>query len=1015
MGRRISPGVCNPLPSLAVLLVVCASSTADEQQFGFDFETGDLQGWHVVTGYFDKPLTEIDRYYHASGSKKQGRYFFSTTAQKVPWGNDQMTGVAESPVFVLTGPRMSLLVGGGNHADTYLALCTLDGRQVLQTRPEKAGAIERVEWNTPELVGKRVFLRIVDYNTGGWGHCVFDDFTAQGHVDPAATHARRIQRQFKQLDFDALRQAIDDLSRSCPDRYAQGPEFLSRFERLQSDAAVATDVDQLQRLIDQFQELQREALLANPLVRRWPILFVVRHQYRSSYHSVDTLFHTGEANTSRFQGPGAVKVLDLTSNEKVTTLLDMPDGVARDPDVHFSGRRIVFALRRHINEDYHIWEMNADGTGLEQLTSAEGVCDFDPIYLPDDTIVFSSTREPKYNQCSQDIGANLFHMQADGANIRQIGKNNLFDAQPSLLPDGRILYARWEYVDRNFGDAHCLWTVNPDGTNQAVYWGNNMASPGGVFDGHLVPGTEQVVCVFGPHHDRLWGALALIDRRRAMDGRPAVIRTWPSEAIERVRSGGRFDCDEFTLVCPKYEDPWPLSDKYFLCSRTTGNPDDDELMGIYLVDVFGNEVLVHVEGPGCYDPMPLATRPRPPVLPRRREFEKREGSFYVADVYSGTHMEGVERGSIKWLRVVEVPEKRFWSSGRWNGQGYTAPGMNWHSLESKRILGTVPVEQDGSAYFVVPAETFVYFQLLDEQGMMVQSMRSGASVQPNERIGCVGCHDKRRTAPPPIATEISLAMKRPASRLQEWYGPPRSFSYMVEVQPVLDKHCVGCHDYGKPAGEKLNLAPDRTTTFNTAYNELWRKKYVQCIGGGPAEVQPAYSWGSRASRLVQVLQDPDFPGHEELKPSSEDMDRIVTWIDINGVYYPEYACAYPDSFTGRCPLDNQQIERLSELTGVTLRRLSHYRTNRGPQVSFDRPHLSPCLSRLDGPNDPRHRDALAIIESGRRHLQQRPRADMPGFQPCEKDQQRQEKYAERRRIELRNRQAIHEGRLVHDR
>jgi hypothetical protein len=132
------------------------------------------------------------------------------------------------------------------------------------------------------------------------------------------------------------------------------------------------------------------------------------------------------------------------------------------------------------------------------------------------------------------------------------------------------------------------------------------------------------------------------------------------------------------------------------------------------------------------------------------------------------------------------------------------------------------------------------------------------------------------------------------------------------------------------------------------------------------------------------------------------------------VYYPDYACAYPQSFTGRCPLDNEQIERLSELTGVPLRRLSHYRTNRGPQVSFDRPHLSPCLSTLDGPSDHQYRDALAIIESGRQRLQQQPRADMPGFQPCEKDQQRQEKYAERRRIELLNRQAIREGRVVHD-
>jgi hypothetical protein len=233
----------------------------------------------------------------------------------------------------------------------------------------------------------------------------------------------------------------------------------------------------------------------------------VRHHYQSHYHAIDTLFHTGELNADRgmcphanlFQGGGALKTIDFSrfkpqagkprSNSRyptplpgeegaiVKTLLETRDGVARDPEVYFDGKKIVFALRRDGTEDYHIWEINAHGTGLRQLTLAEGVSDVDPIYLPDDSIVFSSTREPKYNMCSRDHGANLFRMEADGANIHQIGKNNLFDNQPSLMPDGRILYARWEYVDRNFGDAHALWTVNPDGSNQSLYWKNNTASP----------------------------------------------------------------------------------------------------------------------------------------------------------------------------------------------------------------------------------------------------------------------------------------------------------------------------------------------------------------------------------------------------------------------------------------------------------------------------------------------------------------------------------------------------------
>jgi len=800
----------------------------------------------------------------------------------------------------------------------------------------------------------------------------------------------------------ALRAAVEDLSRTFPSRYPRGRQFLARIARIRERVAEAK-ADEEANLAREFVALRREALAANPLVGGRPIVFVVRRQYRSSFHAIDTLFHTGEQNTARFEGGGAMKTIDLATG-KVTTLVDVPEGVARDPDVHFDGKRIVFAMRRTIKEDYHIWEIGADGAGLKQLTFAEGVSDFGPIYLPDDSIVFSSTREPKYNMCSRDIAANLFRMEPDGANIHQITRNTLFDNHADLLPDGRILYARWEYVDRNFGDAHSLWTVGQDGTNQAIFWGNNTASPGAVFNAHLIPGTHRILCILGPHHDRLWGALGIIDPSLGMDGRGPILRTWPADAINLARAGGPFDCDIYARVRPKYEDPWPLSAKHFLCSRMTGV---GEQMGITLIDVFGNEALLHTEGPGCYDPMPVGPRPRPPVIPPRRDFSDAPGLLYVMDVYQGTHMRGVERGTVKRLRVVESPEKRFWSPGSWNGQGYTAPGMNWHSLENKRILGTVPVEEDGSAYFVVPAERFVYFQLLDADGMMIQSMRSGTVLQPGERTGCVGCHEDRLTAPP---NHQSLAVPRPPRKLEPWHGPPRLFSYMAEVQPVFNRHCLGCHDYGKKGARKLILAPDRTTCFNASYNELWRRKYVRCVGGGPAPVQQAYSWGAHASKLVRTLRS----GHNDVRLSPEELDRIVTWVDLNAPYYAHYACAYPDSLTGRCPLDGGQLRRLTELTGVPFGRLKGHGSNRGPQVSFDRPELSPALAKFNDKGDPKYAEALAIIRSGQEMLRKRPRADMPGFVPCETDRRRQAKYVARRRIEADSRRAIREGTKRYD-
>jgi hypothetical protein len=861
---------------------------------------------------------------------------------------------------------------------------------------------------------------------------------AAGAAGEEALAAVREQLAAVARDFNApaLRAAIADLSATFPATYPRGEEFLERLDRIEAElpdlrtrlAQPPSDGtgERLKAEAEAFMAgvsaLQREALLANPLVSGQPIVYVQRPQYALALHAVETMFPIGEVNAHLFTGPGALKLLDVTTGG-TTTLVEVPAGIVRDPEVHFDGERIVFSMRRHIDEDYKIWEIRADGTGLRQFTTAAGVSDIDPMYLPDEAIVFTSTREPKYNQCSKDIAANLFRMEADGANIHQLSRNNLFDSQATVMPDGRIMYRRWEYVDRNFGDAHGIWTVHPDGTNQAIYWGNNTASPGGLYYPRPIPDSEQVVCIFGMHHCRMWGALTILDRRLGLDGRPAVLRTWPAEAIQRVRAGGPFDCDGFASVYPKYESPYPLSDKYILVSRMTMRPGQTAAHGwdarygeetaIYLVDVFGNELLVHADVPGCFDAMPLRARPRPPVIPARRDFEAAEGHFLVADVYAGEAMRGVPRGTVRSLRVVEAPEKRTWSEGSWEGQGFTAPGMNWHSLENKRILGTVPVEADGSAYFTVPADRFVFFQLLDEDGMMVQSMRSGTSVHAGEVAGCIGCHDHRLSAPP-AAGRPPQAVRRPPSGLEGWYGPPRDFSFMAEVQPVFDRHCVGCHDYDQPGGRKLLLAADRMLTFNTAYVELWRKNYVNSIGAGPAEVQPPRSWGSHASRLIRELRSPTVEEHRRLEISREDIDRLVTWIDLNGVYYGSYATAYPDSLTGRTPLTGPELARLAQWAGVPLPHLRLHQHKPGPLVSFDRPERSPLLARFAGEEDPDYQEALAIIRAGQTRLAERPRADMPGFVPSAADQAREEAYRRRREIELRNRSAIAGGLKVYD-
>jgi hypothetical protein len=279
-------------------------------------------------------------------------------------------------------------------------------------------------------------------------------------------------------------------------------------------------------------------------------------------------------------------------------------------------------------------------------------------------------------------------------------------------------------------------------------------------------------------------------------------------------------------------------------------------------------------------------------------------------------------------------------------------------------------------------------------------MRSGTLVQPGEVAGCVGCHEDRRTAPP----TAPVTLGQPA-RLEGWFGPAREFSFRAEVQPVLDRHCVGCHDYGQPTGEIVNLASDRDLVFNTAYNELWRKRLVQVVGAGPAENQPPFAWGSHASKLGQAL----LKRYRD-RLTAEEFERVVTWIDLNAPYYPSYASAYPEHLAGRSPLDEQQLARLESLTGVPLRQLAGHRRNRGPQVSFERPELSPCLAGLTDPADPKRMEAIAIIRAGAAQLAGRPEADAPGFVACDVDQWRDEKYRSRQQAEERQRAAIRTGR-----
>ena len=744
------------------------------------------------------------------------------------------------------------------------------------------------------------------------------------------------------------------------------------------------------------------------------ILYVERHQYASDHHNTATIFQYGEINQNSFSQGGAIKIYDVDSG-KTRTLINTDTGNLRDPEISFDGKRVIFSMRMNKEDDYHIYEIGIDGSNLKQLTSAKGVSDIDPLYLPDGGIVFTSTRQPKYCMCNRHIMGNLFRMESDGANITQIGVSTLFEGHSTMLNDGRILYDRWEYVDRNFGDAQGLWTVNPDGTKHSIYYGNNTASPGAVIDGRQIPGTDLVLCIFSSCHDRPWGSLAIIDRKKGVDGKEPVVKIYPEEALNLVANG---DLDTFKWVQSfRYEDPFPMNKEWFLVSRTLykypewNNQACGYKQGIFLVGMDGSEELL-IEGErSVFDPHIVESSAKPVTLPMMRNFTSDKGQFYVVNVYEGTHMQGIEKGVAKWLRVIESPEKRSWTHGGWSGQGEQAPALNWHSFENKQILGEVPIEEDGSVNFMVPAGKHVYFQLLDKDKKMIQSMRSGVSLMPGEVNGCVGCHEDRISILMPTPKRPIALTKKPVE-LEKFMGmEPFKFSFMEHVQPIMDRRCVKCHDFDKKDRQKVVLAKDMNQFFNAAYINLYVNKVVGLIGGGPADIQQPYSWGSHNSRLSQIIEG----DHHGVKLTQKEKEWLYAWMDLNGVYYPVYESAFDNTLSGRSPLTYAEIDCLSELTGVNLRSLNTHTRTLQAQISFDRPAESPILDGIR--NDKSKYDvALALIELGSERLKNTPRGDIErDLVPCQRHEAMLKKYDERIQNHKEVNNAISSGGKIYDR
>ncbi|NLX97315.1 MAG: hypothetical protein GXY83_14180, partial [Rhodopirellula sp.] len=558
--------------------------------------------------------------------------------------------------------------------------------------------------------------------------------------------------------------------------------------------------------------LEHEVALGNPLLD-FERLLIVRRSAKSPRLGLPQNWQSN-CVLPREGFDDEIAVVSPVRSEGSLTTLYRPAGphFVGDVDLDFDADRMLFSSIGSANR-WHIFEIKTDGTGLRQVTPGDhdDVDNYDACYLPDGRILFCSTASMVAVPCVNGSTrvANFYLMNSDGSGIRQLCFDQEHNWCPTVLNNGRVLYLRWEYTDTPHAHSRVLFHMNPDGTAQMEYYGSNSYWPNSLFYARPIPDhpTRFVGIVSGHHGVARMGELVVFD--------PALGRREAEGAIQRIPGRGRkveakIEDNLVDGSWPKFLHPFPLSEKYFLVAA---QPTAESNWGIYLVDTFDNMVLIKEEpGYALLEPIPLRKTKRPPILPDRVNLASDEGLVYLSNIYAGSGLEGIPPGTVKKMRLFSY---HYLFPGMGGPQGVVGMEGPW---DIKRIVGTVPVEPDGSALFRIPANTPIAVQPLDSEGKALQLMRSWFTAMPGEVLSCVGCHESQNSSPP---TRYTQAMNRPPSEIAAWRGPVRGFSFEREVQPVLDKYCVGCHDGQAREGGKAAAdlrGQQRISDYISAYH-----------------------------------------------------------------------------------------------------------------------------------------------------------------------------------------------------
>ena len=705
------------------------------------------------------------------------------------------------------------------------------------------------------------------------------------------------------------RALIEELQGTAPDLEAAGMAWKAleeRFAALTASGQPDTEPSWETLWLDTHW-LRRKIALMNPLADVGPILFA-KHVPSSFSHQLTQYYGRcarAGGGLCVLESPGkTMRCRELTAGL-------LPEGSFIQPEVGYAAERILFAycpvpstpdwdqVEKYRDRRYHLYEIRPDGSALRQMT--EGAYDdFSPKELPSGELIFISTRRGGFHRCGRgpcDVYT-LAIANADGSNPRTVSFHETNEWDPAVLADGRVIYTRWDYVDRNAVHYQHLWSVRPDGALASIFYGNNTFNPVGIWEARPVPGTPLVMATAAAHHAMTAGSIVLVDRSRGVDGLAPITRLTPDAPFPESEthvlpaqwhapgSPKEYVTPEEERRWPghNYKCPYPLSEKFFLASYSfeplIGEPGANpaRMFGLYLVDAFGNRELLYRDlAISSVWPIPLRPRSRPPELPAlRQEAVAGEGVFFVQNVRENAY--GLPDSAITRLRIVQVLPKTTWNANDPTvGLANASPG--------KQVLGTVPVESDGSAYFRAPAGVALSFQALDERGCAVQVMRSVTYLQPGELSACVGCHEHRLGAAPTERT--ALALKRAPSAITPAPEGSHPLSYPLLVQPVLDRHCTECHGGAAPAGpngQPLVLTGEPEGRYTRSYNALAPRVPYSSWGGLEENGEPATQpdrFGARASRLMRML----IEGHHEVQLDASEMERLATWMDANALFY----------------------------------------------------------------------------------------------------------------------------------